>query len=71
LIAIHFYGILAHYNLKEIPFETNLEMSTQDEKVAETQQRLASLVRQTEGTTSKSLLIQTVALFECLLGMRF
>jgi hypothetical protein len=45
-------------------------MSTQDEKVAETQQRLASLVRQTEGTTSKSLLIQTVALFECLLGMR-
>jgi hypothetical protein len=44
-------------------------MLTQDEKVAETQQRLASLVRQTEGTTSKSLLIQTVALFECLLGI--
>ena len=39
----------------------------QNEKIYETQQKLHALMSQVQGTSSKSLLIQTVALFEALL----
>ena len=39
----------------------------QNEKIHETQQKLHALVSHVEGPSSKSLLIQTVALFEALL----
>merc|ERR1719394_380619 len=40
----------------------------QDRKIQETQLRLQALVREVAGPTSKSLLLQTVALFEALLA---
>ena len=40
----------------------------QNEKIYETQQKLHALMSHVQGTSSKSLLIQTVALFEALLG---
>ena len=39
----------------------------QNEKIHETQQKLHALVGHVQGSTSKSLLLQTVALFEALL----
>ena len=40
----------------------------QDQKIQETQARLQALVREVAGSSSKSLLLQTVALFEALLA---
>lgn len=48
--------------------EEKLINDFQNEKIYETQQKLHALMSQVPGTSSKSLLIQTVALFEALLA---
>ena len=44
------------------------QVQFQDQKIQETQAKLHALVREVAGPTSKSLLLQTVALFEALLA---
>merc|ERR1719422_2856801 len=46
----------------------NNNVQFQDQKIQETQAKLQALVREVAGPSSKSLLLQTVALFEALLA---
>ena len=64
--SLRFRGI-SGYNLTPIREHTVINVNLQNEKIHETQQKLHALVGHVQGSTSKSLLLQTVALFEALL----